>query len=296
MPASSRSADAHHDDTFTFLYKALEKVKQIDFAYDKVILVSDGAPSDENGRALKGNALLETTNIAKSIGKPIDVIFIGEKNTIGEKYMLTIAEETKGIALSDTIDVLEEKMKKSISVKYQFTDADKKLTFDKLLKMAHIDACSEALFEFCKKQLTQMNYSIEQMMTTYMDPDGLTPLFRMTSRFDNVKSTNATVQILFKSTKTEELNVSDNMKMMFKKSIENTGLHGTDEVQYENPLNSIVTCVGLQSLPSGLSTLNLAYVPENTEAKNDVVFEYFKKAYPNTDPVNLFNKELEFKS
>ena len=284
------------DFGFTFLYKALEKVKQIDFAYDKVILVSDGAPSDENGRALKGNALLETTNIAKSIGKPIDVIFIGEKNTIGEKYMLTIAEETKGIALSDTIDVLEEKMKKSISVKYQFTDADKRLTFDKLLKMAHIDACSEALFEFCKKQLTQMNYSIEQMMTTYMDADGLTPLFRFTSRFDNVKSTNATVQILFKSTKTEELNVSDNIKMMFKKSIENTGLHGTDEVQYENPLNSIVTCVGLQSLPSGLSTLNLAYVPENTEAKNDVVFEYFKKAYPNTDPVNLFNKELEFKS
>ena len=141
-----------------------------------------------------------------------------------------------------------------------------------------------------------MNYSIEQMMTTYMDADGLTPLFRFTSRFDNVKSTNATVQILFKSTKTEELNVSDNIKMMFKKSIENTGLHGTDEVQYENPLNSIVTCVGLQSLPSGLSTLNLAYVPENTEAKNDVVFEYFKKAYPNTDPVNLFNKELEFKS
>jgi hypothetical protein len=67
-------------------------------------------------------------------------------------------------------------------------------------------------------------------------------------------------------------------------------------VNYENPLNSIVTCVGLQSLPSGLSTLNLAYIPENTEAKNDLVFEYFKEAYKNKAPLNLFDKELEFKS
>lgn len=284
------------DFGFTFLDKALEKVKQIDFAYDKVILVSDGAPSDENGRALKGNALLETTNKAKSIGKPIDVIFIGEKNTNGEKYMLTIAEETKGIPLSDTIDVLEEKMKKNLSVKYHLADADKKLTFDKLLKMAHIDACSEALFESCKKQLTQMNYSIEQMMTTYMDADGLTPMYRITSRFENVRSTNSTVKILFKSTNTEDLNVSDNMKRMFNNSIENTGLLGNDQVHYENPLNSIVTCVGLQSLPSGLSALNLAYVPENIEAKNDLVFEYFKEAYENKAPLNLFDKELQFKS
>jgi hypothetical protein len=282
------------DFGFTFLDKALEKVKEINFPYDKVILVSDGAPTDEDGCSLKGNALWEMTNKAKSIGKPIDVIFIGEKNSNGEKYMLSLAAETNGIALSDNIDVLEDKMKKNLSVKYQLTDADKKLTFDKLLKMAHIDACSEALFEFCKKQLAQMNYSIEQMMTTYMDADGLTPLFRFTSRFDNVKSTNATVKILFKSTKSEELNVSDNMKILFKKSIENTGLHGTDEVQYENPLNSIVTCVGIQSLPSGLSELNLAYVPENTEAKKDLVFEYFKEAYSDIAPQNLFGKELEF--
>ena len=235
------------------------------------------------------------TNKTKPTGKPIDVIFIGEKNSNGEKYMLSLAAETNGIAFSDTIDVLEDKMKKNLSVKYQLTDADKKLTFDKLLKMAHIDACSEALFEFCKKQLAQMNYSIEQMMTTYMDADGLTPLFRFTSRFDNVKSTNSTVQILFKSTKSEELNVSDNLVRMFEKSRENSGLHG-NHLLYNNSLNSIVTCVGLQSLPSGLSTLNLAYVPENTEAKKDLVFEYFKEAYSNIDPQNLFGKELEFKS
>ena len=63
-----------------------------------------------------------------------------------------------------------------------------------------------------------------------------------------------------------------------------------------NPLNSIVTCVGIQSLPSGLSALNLAYVSENIEAKNDLVFEYFKEAYENKAPLNLFGKELEFKS
>jgi len=283
------------DFGFTFLDKALEKVKEINFPYDKVILVSDGAPTDEDGRSLKGNALLEMTNKAKSIGKPIDVIFIGEKNSNGEKYMLSLAAETNGIALSDTIDVLEDKMKKNLSVKYQLTDADKKLTFDKLLKMAHLEACSDASFEFSKKQLAQMNYSIEEMMTTYMAADGLTPLFRMTSRFDNVRSTNSIVQILFKSTKSEELNVSDNLVRMFEKSKENSGLYG-NHLLYDNSLNSIVTCVGLQSLPSGLSTLNLAYIPENTDAKNDLVFEYFKQAYNDRAPLNLFGKELEFKS
>jgi len=284
-----------NDFGFTFLDKALEKVKEINFPYDKVILVSDGAPTDENGQSLKGNDLLEMTNKAKSIAKPIDVIFIGEKNSNGEKYMLSLAEETNGIALSDTIDVLEDKMKKNLSVKYQLTDADKKLTFDKLLKMAHVEACSDALFEFSKKQLAQMNYSIEEMMTTYMDPNGLTPLFRMTSRFDNVRSTNSIVQILFKSTKSEELNVSDNLVRMFEKSKENSGLHG-NHLLYDNSLNSIVTCVGLQSLPSGLSALNLAYVPDNTEAKDDLVYEYFKETYSDKAPLNLFGKELEFKS
>ena len=283
------------DFGFTFLDKGLEKVRDVDFSYDKVILVSDGAPSDVNGKALTGNALLEITNKAKSIGKPIDVIYIGEKNTNGEKYMLTIAEETNGIPLSDTIDVLEEKMKKNLSVKYQLTDADKKLTFDKLLKMGHIDACSEALFEFCKKQLAQMNYSIEKMVSTYMESDGLTPLFSMTSCFENINSTTSKVQILFKSTITEDLNVNDNLKIMFNNANQKCGFSG-DSMNYNNTLNSILTCVGLQSLPSGLSSLNLTYVPENVEAENDLVFQYYREIYSNQSPVNLFNKELEFKS
>jgi hypothetical protein len=260
-----------------------------------VILVSDGAPTDENGRALKGNALLEMTNKAKSIGKPIDVIFIGEKNSNGEKYMLSLAEETNGLALSDTIDTLEDKMKKNLSVKYQLTDANKKLTFDKLLKMAHVEACSEALFEFCITQLAQMNYSIEEMMTTYMAEDGLTQILRMTSRFDNVKSTNAIVQILFKSTVTKNLNVSENLNSMYNLASKNCGLDGIS-IGYENTLNSIVTCMGLQSLPSGLNSLNLTYVPENVEAENDLVFQYFREVNGDLSPLNLFNKELEFKS
>lgn len=283
------------DFGFTFLDKALEKVKEIDFAYDKVILVSDGAPTDEDGRSLKGNALLEMTNKAKSIGKPIDVIFIGEKNSNGEKYMLSLAAETNGIALSDTIDVLEDKMKKNLSVKYQLTDADKKLTFDKLLQMAHVEACSDALFEFSKKQLAQLNYTIEKMLTTYMEGDGLTPMFRMTTQFDNVKSTSAVVQLLFKSTSTADLNVSGNLEGMFNKSIGNCSLHG-NTLLYENPLNSVVTCLGLQSLPSGLSALNLTYMPENVEAKNDLVFDYFRDAYKDQAPLNLFDKDLEFRS
>ena len=283
------------DFGFTFLDRGLEKVKEIDFYYDKVILVSDGAPTDENGRALKGNALLEMSNKAKSIGKPIDVIFIGEKNSNGEKYMLSLAEETNGIALSDTIDMLEDKMKKNLSVKYQLTDADKKLTFDKLLKMAHVEACSEALFEFCIKQLAQMNYSIEEMITNYMVEDGLTPVFRMTSRFDNLKATNADVQILFKSTVTNNLNVLQNLNSMYNLASLNCGVNG-NSIRYENTLNSIVTCVGLQSLPSGLSSLKLTYIPENVEAENDLVFQYFREVNGDLSPLNLFNKELIFKS
>jgi hypothetical protein len=274
--------------------KALEKLKQIDFSYDKVILVSDGAPTGENGRSLKGNALLEMTNKAKSIGKPIDVIFIGEKDSNGEKYMLTLADETNGIPLSASIDALEEKMKKNLSVKYQLTDADKMLTFDKLLKMAHIDACSEALFEFCKKQLAQMNYSIEKMLESYMEEDGLNPFFRMTSRFDNTKDTKSTVQILFKSTEANDLNLNDQLNKMYNKAKENCGLNG-NSLSYENPLNSIVTCVGLQSLPSGLKALNLTYIPENVGATNDLVFQYYKEVNEKA-PLNLFDKELEFKS
>jgi hypothetical protein len=282
------------DFGFTFLDKALEKLRQIDFSYDKVILVSDGAPTGENGRSLKGNALLEMTNKAKSIGKPIDVIFIGEKDSNGEKYMLTLAEETNGIPLSASIDALEEKMKKNLSVKYQLTDADKMLTFDKLLKMAHVEACSEALFEFCKKQLAQMNYSIEKMLESYMEEDGLNPVFRMTSRFDNIKDTKSTVQILFKSTGANDLNVNDQLNRMYNKSKENCGLNG-NSLSYENQLNSIVTCVGLQSLPSGLKALNLTYIPENVDATNDLVFQYYREVNEDKVPLNLFDKELVFK-
>ena len=280
----------------TLLEKGFEKVKQVDFSFDKIVLVSDGAPTNENAISLKGSALLELTNNAKSIGKPIDVIYIGEKGTNGEEYMHTIASETGGVPQSTSLEALEDKMKKNLFVKYQLADANEKMTFDKLLKMGHVIACSEALMDFCKNNLTLMNYPIEKMVVDYVDSVGFSSFYKTSLFFEDLRTTKIPEKLIFKSTPATDSMVANSIKEFHENTLSNLGITNNLILNYNDDKNTIITNLGLQQVQGGLGSLKLTYTPESTDAKKDVVFAYFKNAYPNNEPVNLFNKELEFKS
>ena len=284
------------DFGYTSLEKGFEKIKQVGFPFDKIVLVSDGAPTNVNSISLKGAALLELTNNAKSIGKPIDVIYIGEKGTIGEEYMHTLASETGGDPQSTSIEALEEKMKKNLFVKYQLADANAKLTFDKLLKMGHVDACSEALMEFCKNNLSLMNNPIEKMIADYAEDDGIAAFCNNSLIFDDLRTVRIPEKLIFKTTEINDTIVSNSISDLIERVSDKIGITDELKLSYNDDKNTIVTVMGVRQIKGGLSSLKLTYTPDNKEAKKDVVFDYFKKAYPNTDLVNLFNKELEFKS
>jgi hypothetical protein len=284
------------DFGYTSLEKGFEKIKQVGFPFDKIVLVSDGAPTNENSISLKGDALLELTNNAKSIGKPIDVIYIGEKGTIGEEYMHTLASETGGDPQSTSIEALEEKMKKNLFVKYQLADANAKLTFDKLLKMGHVEACSGALMEFCKNNLSLMNNPIEKMIADYAEDDGIAAFCNNSLIFDDLRTVRIPEKLIFKTTEINDTIVSNSISDLIERVSDKIGITDELKLSYNDDKNTIVTVMGVRQIKGGLSSLKLTYTPDNKEAKKDVVFDYFKKAYPNTDIVNLFNKELEFKS
>lgn len=67
--------------------------------FDFLILISDGAPNDETAAYVTGKAL----------GCPINVLYIGAKNTSGERFMKGLAEATGGIQVSaDMRDITQQ--------------------------------------------------------------------------------------------------------------------------------------------------------------------------------------------
>jgi hypothetical protein len=79
----------------TFLADAFKYIKSKSYTniYKKIILISDGMPNSEN----------EAIESALDLKKPINIIFIGDKGSDGERFMQRLAKATGGsnITLSE---------------------------------------------------------------------------------------------------------------------------------------------------------------------------------------------------
>lgn len=75
----------------------------------KLLLVSDGLPDEPN-------TCLDT---GKSLGIPIDVLYIGNSGDDGERFMKLLAERTKGKFMTiDTMEVIEFQKNLSDGIKF----------------------------------------------------------------------------------------------------------------------------------------------------------------------------------
>ncbi len=73
-------------DGTTNLASALRFVKSVTPTPERIVLISDGEP----------NSISDSRKAAVELGLPIDIIFIGDKGSEGEKFMEELAKMTNG--------------------------------------------------------------------------------------------------------------------------------------------------------------------------------------------------------
>lgn len=149
---------------YTNLKTAFDRAKELnDFSFDKVILVSDGLPTNNSGQFLNDVERQNLCQDAFSLNKPLDVIYIGNDDG-GKIFMKQLAETTGGKSYAQTIESLDDRLKQSMKIKYEITGVDQTKRMDELLQMGHTDACNNAIKLYCKDKLMDVSNTIEEYL------------------------------------------------------------------------------------------------------------------------------------
>jgi hypothetical protein len=147
----------------TCLHIGLEYLSSIraSEAFDKVVLVSDGAP----------NSKAHSSQEAQRLGVPIDVIYIGRDEERGMDFMREIASSTGGqYVLTNNINEISDSLKKSFSIQIE---EDATIPFWEALKQGYYNNCMEAAYRFAKTKLLNDCYSAPKLLNDYYNQAGI---------------------------------------------------------------------------------------------------------------------------
>jgi hypothetical protein len=227
----------------TNLPSAFDLMKTKVAEFDKVILVSDGQPTDSTGLILPDNAKLNLQKIAFGLGKPLDVIYIGENQNDGVDFMQRLAAITGGNYFAENIDRLKNCIEERFKIFYQVEDKKRKLPIRKLLESGNKEACIFGLFAFCKSKVEKTSLTLEKCIRDMLDSndyDGYKTFLKSSSNFSELN---------ISSVKAKSFNIS-NLRDTIEGKMENK-IESSLEVEFlefMNEYKSIHSVIGLRQI------------------------------------------------
>ena len=227
----------------TNLPSAFDLIKIEIANFDKVILVSDGQPTDSAGQVLPDNDKLNLQKVAFGLGKPLDVIYIGEPQNDGIDFMKNLATITGGNYYAENIDSLKNCIEQGFKIFYRVDDQKQKLPIRKLLESGNREACIFGLFTFCKSKVDKTSITLEKCLAKMLESNE----YEGYNTF--VKSSESFPELNTSSSKTISLNIS-NFKDPIKNKMENK-IDLSSEVEFLEFINEykfIHSIIGLRQI------------------------------------------------
>lgn len=239
--------------------------------FDRLIMISDGDTCDID----------QAIEIAKKIGNPVDVIYIGKGS---KDHLQRLASETGGeFTAVDKIEDIEEEIKKGLDFIFAM-GIDGEREFWQLLKLGNVEACARALRTFSKNKIENSDYSLEKIIETKGNDDGILEMIKMgypTCSLSPGIIEPPDLHIHFKSSDFTN-GISQNSLVENKlKSIKNIDYSS----KYNSPPDLLASYLCLNPLKNGLKDLNWAYKSEaDLQFKNSeedpfckIILSYFGK-------------------
>lgn len=260
-----------------------EKLKQGDLNCDKLVMISDGGTCDIDA-AIK---------IAIEIGKPVDVIYIGQGT---QDHLKKLADETGGeFTAVDKVEEIEQEVRKGLEYMFALGDTGIK-EFWQLLKMCNVEACARALRTFSIKKMIISDYSIENIIEEMGDKQGIS---EMLSKANPSCSLNAGIQYvpdLHIHLKSSDISVGVSQNNLIDNKLRSV-FDITHKTNYVSPPDLLATLLCIKPLNNGLRDLAWSYNPETDkqfkteelDAFTHVVLSYLG---PDAKLVNLYGKEI----
>ena len=227
----------------TNLPSAFDLIKNEVANFDKVILVSDGQPTDSAGQVLPDNDKLNLQKVAFGLGKPLDVIYIGENQNDGVDFMKNLATITGGNYYAENIDSLKNCIEQGFKIFYRVDDKKRKLPIRKLLESGNKEACIFGLFEFCKSKVEINSITLETCLAKMLESneyEGYKTFVKSSASFPELNTS---------SSKTISLNIS-NFKDSIKSKMENKidASLEVDFLPFINEYKFIHSVIGLRQI------------------------------------------------
>lgn len=210
--------------------------------FDKVILVSDGQPTDSSGKVLPDNDKLDLQKIAFGLGKPLDVIYIGETQDDGVDFMQRLAAITGGYYFAENIDRLKNCIEERFKIFYQVADKKQKLPIRKLLESGNKEACIFGLFAFCQSKVEKTSISLEKCLAEMLQSneyDGYKTFLKTSANFPELNSP-------VKAMTFNISNLRDTMKDKMKDKIESS--LDVEFLEFMNEYKFMHSIIGLRQI------------------------------------------------
>lgn len=229
----------------TNLPSAFDLIKNEVANFDKVILVSDGQPTDSAGQVLPDNDKLNLQKVAFGLGKPLDVIYIGETHNKGADFMENLATITGGNYYAENIDSLKNCIEQGFKIFYRVDDKKRKLPIRKLLESGNKEACIFGLFAFCKSKVDKTSITlvtcIEEMLKSNAF-DGYKTFIQYLEDFPDLKPGNSSIAMTLFNT--------SSLKEKIEEGIKNQLPAGTSIqfIKYMNEYKFIHSVIGLRQI------------------------------------------------
>ena len=271
--------------------KVIESQKAGKLVFDKLVLVSDGEPSDPQG----------CLNKAKLLGRPVDVIFIGNQGSAGEDFMKRMASETGGVQQTiGNASQLKVVVEAQMNISYKVVDGQKGVTFDKLVKMGHIEACALALKHFTERKMVVSEFGIERMLMDQHDKKGMDSFFQKAVPSGSVKNY-ASLELTLTLLKSSDV-VSGKSQEELRDKISNNGYTINQLNKYPNQPDLLLSLLRIRPYREMLRDIDISYKlgEEEQQIKNndsDPVYDVFSSLITeNWEICNLYDKKIKIKS
>lgn len=262
--------------------KAKENFENGELQFDKLIMISDGGTCDID----------EAIKIAKVIGKPVDVIFIGMSG--GENYLKKLADETGGHFTSvDNVDEIEVEVRKGLEFVLKQGDTGK-FEFWQLLMKGNIEGCARALRSFAKRKMISSSYSIEELIEINGGDNGLQEWIVMAQSSCSVdpgaKKMPMVIQLKSHDSRTGVSQAAVRKKLNRLREINNCS-------KYPCPPEILISLMTIQELEAGIRDLYWSYNPKEDKQlcieDNDPFYKTFITFLGEKRPLlNLCGQEI----
>ena len=264
---------------------AKENLEKGELYFDKLVMISDGGTCDID----------EAIKIAKVMGKPVDVIYIGEGS---QDHLKRLADETGGqYTAVDKVEEIEVEVRKGLQFMFTLGDTGK-FEFWELLKKGNVEGCARALRSFSKRKMISSDYSIEKLLETMGDNAGIGEWFIKAS-----PSCSLSPGIQYSPSANKHFKSSDIQNGVSQNNLVQNKLNRVSEIDFSNkfpsPPDIFASILTLQPLEFGLRDLHWSYDDINDlqikNGDNDPFYKVFIDYLPSPKLTNLCGQEINNK-